>query len=60
MYIEQKKFYCEILSLPEKEKPESLKGREGFWLKVGDREVHIGTEDGFDQLITKVHIAYQV
>ncbi|MCP1122659.1 VOC family protein [Bacillus sp. 3103sda1] len=57
---EGKKFYCEILGLPEKEKPESLKGRGGFWLKVGDRDVHIGTEDGFERLKTKAHIAYQV
>jgi catechol 2,3-dioxygenase-like lactoylglutathione lyase family enzyme len=57
---EGKKFYCGILGLPEKEKPESLKGRGGFWLTVGDREVHIGTEDGFDRLKTKSHLAYQV
>ena len=34
-------------------KPESLKGRGGFWLKVADREVHIGTEDDFDRLKQK-------
>lgn len=57
---EGKKFYCGILGLHEKEKPESLKGRGGFWLEVGDRDVHVGTEDGFDRLTTKAHIAYQV
>lgn len=57
---EGKNFYCEILGLPEKDKPESLKGRGGFWLKVGDRDVHIGTEDGFDRFKTKAHLAYQV
>lgn len=57
---EGKKFYCGVLGLQEKEKPESLKGRGGFWLEVGDREVHIGTEDGFDRLTTKAHLAYQV
>ncbi|MEH7118347.1 VOC family protein [Neobacillus vireti] len=57
---EGKNFYCKILGLTEKEKPESLKGRGGFWLKVGDRDVHVGTEDGFDRLTTKAHIAYQV
>ncbi|MFY3791886.1 VOC family protein [Ureibacillus sp. MALMAid1270] len=55
-----KQFYCGVLGLPEIEKPESLKGRGGFWLKVGDRDVHIGTEDGFDRLTTKSHIAYEV
>ena len=57
---EGKIFYCRILGLPEIEKPESLKGRGGFWLKVGDRDVHVGTEDGFDRLTTKAHLAYQV
>ncbi|WP_286231919.1 VOC family protein [Neobacillus mesonae] len=57
---EGKKFYCGILELSEKEKPESLKGRGGFWLVVGDKEVHIGTEDGFERLKTKAHLAYQV
>ena len=53
-------FYCGVLGLPEIEKPESLKGRGGFWLQVGDRQVHVGTEDVFDRLATKSHIAYQV
>lgn len=57
---EARKFYSEILGLREKEKPESLKGRGGFWLEVGDLEVHVGVEDGFDRTQTKAHIAYQV
>ncbi|MBG9453004.1 glyoxalase [Lysinibacillus sphaericus] len=55
-----KHFYCQVLGLKELEKPDSLKGRGGFWLQVGNKEVHIGTEDGFDRLTTKAHIAYQV
>ena len=55
-----KQFYCNVLGLEEVEKPESLKGRGGFWLKVGDRDVHVGTEDSFDRLTTKAHIAYLV
>ncbi|MGE7596526.1 VOC family protein [Peribacillus frigoritolerans] len=55
-----KNFYCDILGLQEIEKPDSLKGRGGFWLKVGDKDVHIGTEDDFDRLKTKAHIAYEV
>jgi len=27
---------------------------------VGDRQVHVGTEDGIDHRQTKAHIAYQV
>ncbi|MFJ7954533.1 VOC family protein [Lysinibacillus sp. NPDC096418] len=57
---EGKNFYCNVLGLPEIEKPESLKGRGGFWLQVGNREVHIGTEDDCDRLKTKAHIAYEV
>ncbi|MCM3740541.1 VOC family protein [Oceanobacillus luteolus] len=55
-----KDFYCNILGLPEIEKPEPLKGRGGFWLRVGDRDVHVGTEDDVDRTKTKAHIAYQV
>lgn len=55
-----KDFYCKVLGLKEIPKPDSLKGRGGFWLQVGDREVHVGTEDGFNRLTTKAHLAYQV
>ena len=55
-----KAFYCGVLGLPEVEKPKSLQGRGGFWIKVGDRDVHIGTEDGFDRRTTKAHVAYEV
>lgn len=53
-------FYCGVLTLSKIEKPESLKGRGGLWVQVGDRAVHIGTEEGFDRLSTKAHIAYEV
>ncbi|WP_338754512.1 VOC family protein [Bacillus sp. FJAT-52991] len=55
-----KHFYCNVLGLAEIEKPDSLKRRGGFWLQVGDKEVHVGTEDDFDRLKTKAHLAYQV
>lgn len=57
---EGKQFYCNVLGLEEIEKPNSLKGRGGFWLKVGDKDVHVGTEDGFDRRTTKAHLAYLV
>ncbi|AWE07367.1 glyoxalase [Lysinibacillus sp. 2017] len=57
---EGKNFYCNVLGLEEIEKPVSLRGRGGFWLQVGNKEVHVGTEDGFDRLTTKAHLAYQV
>jgi len=53
-------FYCGVLGLPEIEKPDSLEGRGGLWLQVGDRAVHIGTEPPFDRTQTKAHVAYAV
>jgi catechol 2,3-dioxygenase-like lactoylglutathione lyase family enzyme len=53
-------FYCGVLGLPEIEKPCSLKGRGGFWVQVGDMQVHVSTEDGVDRTATKAHVAYQV
>jgi ubiquinone/menaquinone biosynthesis C-methylase UbiE/catechol 2,3-dioxygenase-like lactoylglutathione lyase family enzyme len=53
-------FYCGMLGLQEIEKPDALKGRGGFWLQVGDMQVHVGTEDGVDRATTKAHLAYQV
>jgi catechol 2,3-dioxygenase-like lactoylglutathione lyase family enzyme len=55
-----KAFYCGVLGLAEIEKPEALKGRGGFWLQAGDRQIHVGTEDGVDRYATKAHIAYEV
>lgn len=55
-----KDFYCEVLGLTEIAKPASLQGRGGFWLSLGNIDVHVGTEDGFDRLSTKAHLAYQV
>jgi len=55
-----RQFYCGLLGLPEIDKPASLTGRGGFWLQVGDRQVHVGTEADFDRTVTKAHIAYAV
>ncbi|MFC3801457.1 VOC family protein [Cohnella sp. GCM10012308] len=55
-----KAFYCGVLKLKETPKPESLLGRGGFWVEVGDQQLHIGTEDGVDRLLTKAHLAYEV
>jgi catechol 2,3-dioxygenase-like lactoylglutathione lyase family enzyme len=53
-------FYCRRLGLKEVPKPASLEGRGGFWLEVGDRQVHVGTEDNVDRHTTKAHVAYLV
>ncbi len=55
-----RQFYCGLLGLPEIEKPDSLKARGGFWLQVGQQQVHVGTEDGVDKQASKAHLAYQV
>lgn len=57
---EARRFYCGVLGLAEIEKPDSLKGRGGFWLEIGGQQVHIGTEEGVDRHLTKAHVAYQV
>ncbi len=57
---EGRAFYCVVLGLQEVDKPASLAGRGGFWLQVADQQVHVGTEDGFDRLTTKAHVAYEV
>ena len=53
-------FYCDFLGLPEIEKPDSLKNRGGFWIQLGDQQIHMGTEEGVDRQATKAHIAYAV
>lgn len=55
-----RRFYCGVLGLKEIPKPEELAGRGGFWLEVGDRQVHVGTEDGVERDTTKAHVAYAV
>ena len=57
---EGRAFYCGVLGLPEIPKPESLQGRGGFWVKVGDRQLHVSVEDGVDRTTTKAHVAYEV
>lgn len=55
-----RRFYCDLLGLPEIPKPAALESQGGFWLQVGDRQVHVGVEDGFERTTTKAHLAYEV
>jgi catechol 2,3-dioxygenase-like lactoylglutathione lyase family enzyme len=57
---EARSFYCEFLGLKEIPKPDSLAGRGGFWLELGEMQVHIGIEDGIERSNSKAHIAYLV
>ncbi|MEZ4517000.1 MAG: VOC family protein [Chloroflexota bacterium] len=57
---EARDFYCGVLGLVEFDKPDSLKPRGGFWVRLGDQELHVSREDGPDRTATKAHVAYQV
>jgi catechol 2,3-dioxygenase-like lactoylglutathione lyase family enzyme len=57
---EARAFYCSLLGLKEIPKPDALAGRGGFWLEVGDRQIHVGTEDSADRHSSKAHVAYLV
>lgn len=57
---EARAFYWGLLGLREIPKPPSLAGRGGFWLQVGEQEVHIGVEEGVGRHATKAHLAYAV
>jgi predicted O-methyltransferase YrrM/catechol 2,3-dioxygenase-like lactoylglutathione lyase family enzyme len=53
-------FYTQVMGFTEIPKPESLQGRGGLWLRVGNQELHIGTEDNPPNAATKAHLAYEV
>ena len=55
-----KAFYCDLLGLGEIEKPDILKPNGGFWLQLGNIQIHVGTESGVDRDKTKAHVAYEV
>lgn len=55
-----REFYRDFLGFKEIEKPSALQGRGGFWLELGDVQIHFGTEDGIDRRATKAHLAYEV
>jgi catechol 2,3-dioxygenase-like lactoylglutathione lyase family enzyme len=53
-----REFYCGLLNIEEIDKPEHLKANGGFWLKVADLQIHIGTEDM--KGVSKRHPAFEV
>jgi catechol 2,3-dioxygenase-like lactoylglutathione lyase family enzyme len=57
---EARTFYCDVLGLSEIEKPDSLKDRGGFWVRLGDQQIHVSIEDGVNRAATKAHLAYLV
>jgi len=57
---ECREFYCDLMGLREIAKPESLRGRGGFWLELGEMQIHVGTESGEGRGASKAHLAYEV
>ena len=54
-----RRFYGELLGLPELEKPASLWARGGCWFQVGEQQLHIGVESDF-RAARKAHPAFAV
>lgn len=42
-----RRFYGELLGLPELEKPESLRARGGVWFALGGQQLHVGVQEPF-------------
>jgi catechol 2,3-dioxygenase-like lactoylglutathione lyase family enzyme len=56
---EARRFYGELLGLPEIDKPEQLRGRGGVWFGVGAQQLHIGVQEPFSPA-RKAHPALRV
>ena len=54
-----RRFYGELLGLPELEKPPPLAARGGCWFELGEGELHIGVEEPF-RPAAKAHPALAV
>ena len=44
---EARRFYRDLLGIPEKEKPPALAARGGVWFERGDLKVHLGVDKHF-------------
>ena len=55
-----REFYCDFLGFKEIDKPLDLQKNVGLWLQLGDVQVHLSIQDGFDPSKTKSHLAYEV
>jgi catechol 2,3-dioxygenase-like lactoylglutathione lyase family enzyme len=54
-----RRFYGELLGLPELEKPDPLRERGGVWFACGAQQVHVGVSTQF-RPATKAHPAFRV
>ena len=55
-----REFYCDFLGLKEIPKPEALAGRGGFWMELGEIQVHVGVKGTAGRELSKAHAAYLV
>jgi catechol 2,3-dioxygenase-like lactoylglutathione lyase family enzyme len=56
---EARRFYGDLLGLPEINKPGPLRGRGGVWFGVGAQQLHIGVQEPFSPA-RKAHPALRV
>jgi catechol 2,3-dioxygenase-like lactoylglutathione lyase family enzyme len=54
-----RRFYGEVLGLPELEKPEPLRERGGVWFSCGEQQLHVGVDERFEPA-RKAHPALAV
>lgn len=54
-----REFYIGFLGLPETERPKNFRPG-GFWVVVGERTLHVGSEEDIDRQATRAHVAYEV
>ena len=54
-----RRFFGDVLGLPELPKPEELASRGGVWFACGDGEVHVGVDEAFSPA-RKAHPAFRV
>jgi enamine deaminase RidA (YjgF/YER057c/UK114 family)/catechol 2,3-dioxygenase-like lactoylglutathione lyase family enzyme len=56
---EARRFFGELLGLPELPKPPDLAARGGLWFQCGTQQLHVGTEEGF-RPAKKAHAALRL
>jgi len=54
-----RRFYGDLLGLPELPKPERLRSRGGVWFAAGTQQLHVGVDDAFSPA-RKAHPALRV
>lgn len=56
---EARRFFGDLIGLPEIEKPEPLRQRGGIWFGVGEHQLHVGVEPEFAPA-RKAHPAFSL